>query len=250
LASPLDMNREQREQYVIQLWKAGRTVREIAGLVHMSFRDIGAITNKVKLQAERETGHTVEEPQPKSDDSRAFKLFSEGKSPVEVVIALDLPAQYVEAKYQEYWECKRMFELVQIYEEAKYHLHELLRLHRIKRLGMEEHDIRNIFELAKHNQLQYLQGKVQYLENEIRMREDQKAKTTNHLLVLNRRIDEFEGRLNTHVPWVQQKGQVGYMNQESKMLQWPINYKAANLYPQANVNWYSLDVSYTNDYWG
>ncbi|MGC1930507.1 MAG: hypothetical protein WA667_16170 [Candidatus Nitrosopolaris sp.] len=31
----------------------GRTVREIAGLVHMSFRDIGAITNKVKLQADR-----------------------------------------------------------------------------------------------------------------------------------------------------------------------------------------------------
>jgi len=53
-----------------------------------------------------------------------------------------------------------MFELVQIYEEAKYDLHELLRLHRIiKRLGMEEHDIRYIFELAKHNQLQYLQGK-------------------------------------------------------------------------------------------
>jgi mRNA-degrading endonuclease YafQ of YafQ-DinJ toxin-antitoxin module len=68
-------------------------------------------------------------------------MFSEGKSPVEVVIALDLQAHYVEAKYKEYWECKRMFELVEIYE-AKYDLHELLRLHRIiKRLGMEEQDI-------------------------------------------------------------------------------------------------------------
>ena len=57
----------------------------------MSFRDIGAITKKVKLQADRERGYTVEDTQPKSDESRAFKLFSEGKTPVEVVIALDLP---------------------------------------------------------------------------------------------------------------------------------------------------------------
>jgi hypothetical protein len=190
----------------------------------------------VKLQAERERGYTAEEPQPKSNESKAFKLFSEGKSPAEVVIALDLQAQFVETKYQEYWECKRMFELVPIYEEAKYDLHELLRLH--KGLGMEEQDITKVLELAKHNQLRYLQGKVQYLENEIRMLEDQKAKAA------------FEGRLNMYVPWVQQKGQVGYMNQESKMLQGPRSYNVANLYPQANANRYWLDVSYTNDYWG
>ena len=151
-------------------------------------------------------GYTTEDSQPKSPESKAFKMFSEGKTPVEVVIALDLPAQFIETKYNEYWECKRMFELVEVYEEAKYDLHELLRLYRIiKRLGMQEQDIRNIFELAKHNQLQYLQGKVQSLENEIRMLEDQKTKATNHLLVLNRRIDEFEGRFNMFVPWVQQK---------------------------------------------
>jgi hypothetical protein len=45
LASPLDMNREEREQYVIKLYKEGRTIRDIAGLVHMSFRDIGALAN-------------------------------------------------------------------------------------------------------------------------------------------------------------------------------------------------------------
>jgi hypothetical protein len=36
-----------------------------------------------------------------------------------------------------------MFELAQIYQEAKYDPHDLLRLHRIfKQLGVEEHDIR------------------------------------------------------------------------------------------------------------
>jgi DNA-binding NarL/FixJ family response regulator len=53
LASLLDMNLEKREEYVIHLYKEGRTIRQIAELVHMSFRDIGAITNKVKLRAEQ-----------------------------------------------------------------------------------------------------------------------------------------------------------------------------------------------------
>jgi hypothetical protein len=46
LASLLDMNREQKEQYVIRLYKENKSTREIAELVHMSFRDIGAITTK------------------------------------------------------------------------------------------------------------------------------------------------------------------------------------------------------------
>ena len=67
MASILDMNREEREEYVIRLYKEGRTIKDIAGLAHMSFRDIGAITNKVKLQADRERGYTAEDTQPKSD---------------------------------------------------------------------------------------------------------------------------------------------------------------------------------------
>jgi hypothetical protein len=220
----------------------------------MSFRDIGAITNKVKLQADRERGYTTEDIQPRSDESRAFKLFSEDKSPIQVVIALDLPAHYVQAKYQEYWECKHMYELVQIYE-ARYDLYSFLKLCKIaKDLGMEENDIRNIFELAKHNQLQYLQWKVQYLKNEIKMLEDQKTKATKHLLVLNRRIDDM------YVPWAQQKGQMGYMNKESEWYDntnnlYPVPYSwydnTGNLYPtypKPYINSYSFQLSYS-DYW-
>ncbi|MFZ0514418.1 MAG: hypothetical protein WAM14_22630 [Candidatus Nitrosopolaris sp.] len=61
-----------------------------------------------------------------------------------------------------------MFSLARIYDEAKYDLHDLLRLHRIlKYLGMGEKEIIDVFELAKQNELQRLQGKVEYLRNEI-----------------------------------------------------------------------------------
>ena len=80
------MNREEREEYVVQLYKENNSIREIARLVHMSFRDIGVIINKEKLQAERERGYAVEDTTSKSSESQAFKLFSEGKSPIEVAI--------------------------------------------------------------------------------------------------------------------------------------------------------------------
>ena len=58
----------------------------------------------------------------------------------------------------------------QIYEENKHDLHTLLRLHKIvSGLGMDEMEIINVLELAKHNQLQNLQWKVEYLINEIDM---------------------------------------------------------------------------------
>ena len=46
------MNRVEKEEYVIRVYKEDRSTREIAKLIHMSFRDIRAIINKAKLEAE------------------------------------------------------------------------------------------------------------------------------------------------------------------------------------------------------
>jgi hypothetical protein len=63
---------------------------------------------------------------------------------------------------------------------------------------------------------------------------------------LNRRIDEFQGTLNMYEsPWAQKTGGMAYMNQEARMIQGLINYNGDTLYPQANTNLYSLEVSYT-----
>ena len=40
------MNRVEKEQYVIRLYKENKSTREIAKLMHMSFRDIGAVIKK------------------------------------------------------------------------------------------------------------------------------------------------------------------------------------------------------------
>jgi DNA-binding NarL/FixJ family response regulator len=40
------LNRTEKEQRVIELYKQGKTIREIAQEVHMSFADIGSIIRK------------------------------------------------------------------------------------------------------------------------------------------------------------------------------------------------------------
>src|SRR5215469_8829904 len=192
------MNREEKEQYVIQLYKENKSTREIAKLAHVSFRDIGLITKKAKLEADGERGQLEEDDgiESKSKATQAIKLFSELKSPVEVAIALDLPANQVRAIYQEYWELEGMYGLAQIYEEAKYDLHDLLRLHRIvKALGMEKHDIISAFELIKNNQLETMQWKAGYLRSEITRLEWEKRKSRYHLFDLERMINESEETL-------------------------------------------------------
>lgn len=51
-----DMTRAEKEAYVIRLYKENRSIREIAKIMHMSFRDIGAIINRWKEETGREKG--------------------------------------------------------------------------------------------------------------------------------------------------------------------------------------------------
>ncbi|MGC1928356.1 MAG: hypothetical protein WA667_05230 [Candidatus Nitrosopolaris sp.] len=218
------MNRAEKEEYVIRLYKENRSTREIAKLM-LSFRDIWAITNRVKLEADRERGQLEDtydyDIKSKSKITQAIKLFSELKSPVEVVIALDLPADQVRAIYQEYWELDHMYRLAQIYEEAKYDLHDLLRLHRIvKDLGMEKQDIINVLDIVKHNQLQTLQWKVGNLRYQINTLDWEKTKAMYHIFKLKRMIHEFEETL------AQKRKDMAHMDQESAKYD-----NTGNLYP-------------------
>ena len=229
--------------------------------MHMSFGEIGKILKKFKKEAERERGHTDEEEiddnEHKSKQSQAFKLFSEGKTPVQVVIALDIPPDEVHAIYREYLELNGTYDVLQIYDQirysGKYSLPSFLRLHRIVNdLGMGEQQINNVLDLANHNQLEYLQGKVEYLRNDIDMLEIQKTKSTNHILILNRRIDEYKETLGMYGSSLAQKREeMVYMNKESRMLQRSVNNNTDKSYPvkysEPDTSSYSIRLSYTHE---
>ena len=211
MASLPAMNRAEKEEYVIRLYKENMSTREIAKLTHMSFRDIGVITKKLKLEAgDRGSLEEDDDIKSKSKTTQALKLFSELKTPVEVAIALDLPVDQVRTIYRQYWELEGMSQLAHIYDEAKYDLDDVLGLHRmVKGLGMNKQDIINILDLVKYNQLQYLQSKAENLRNHIDKLEMEKSKSLCHIFKLKMEIHESEETL------AQKRREMAHTNQES-----------------------------------
>ncbi len=80
-------NRKQKEEKVIELYLEGKTVREIAKIVLMSFSDIGQIIREYNERKARENlqGNTIV-----SEETKAIELLSEGKSPIQVKVSLNI----------------------------------------------------------------------------------------------------------------------------------------------------------------
>ncbi len=222
MASLSNMTRAQKEQYVRELYKQDNTTREIAQRTHMSFRDIGVITNKYKKEIERENGQLEEKDdydiKSKSKTSQTIKLFSEGKNLVDVVIALDLPPDEVREIYRQFLELKDMHKLVEVYDEMENYLPSLLELFRIiESRGINKNDIIDVLTLINTGQLPYLQKKVANLTYGIDWLENEIKKKEYNLLTLNSRTRELTYRGDEIYP----------MNNSTKEL----IYRADKIYP-------------------
>jgi prefoldin subunit 5 len=140
------------------------------------------------------------------------------------MIALDILADEVHAIYRVYLELNGMYDVLQIYDQirysGKYSLPSFLRLHRIVNdLGMGEQQIINVLDLANHNQLEYLQGKVEYLRTEINNLELKKTECTNHVLTLNRRVDVLTETGSIYESALSEKREeIAFLNQEQRRL--------------------------------
>ena len=177
------LNKHQKKALVIELYKQGKTRRQIAEMVHMSFKDIAAIINE----------YTGEDKQvnksEKSKDSRAFELFLQGKQSVEVAIELDMPADQVEELHVQYWRLSKLDNLEILYHEAEYSLSLLLRLHNIlkdKRITKDK-DISDLIELADDG-LPNLRARFEELLNQVTALEDEKSSLSTEILGLRNSI--------------------------------------------------------------
>jgi transposase len=173
------LNKHQRKALVIEFYKQGKTRRQIAETVHMSFKDIADIINEYTGEDEQ-----VNKPE-KSKDSRAFELFLQGKQSVEVAIELDMPADKVEELHIQYWRLSKLDNLEILYHEAEYSLSLLLRLHDIlkdKRITKDK-DISDLIELV-NNDLPNLRARFEVLLNQVTGLENEKAKLDAEILGL------------------------------------------------------------------
>jgi hypothetical protein len=183
MSNPVLLNKHQKKALVIELYNQGKTRRQIAEIVHMSFKDIATII----------IGYTGEDKQvnkpEKSKDARGFELFLQGKQSVEVAIELDMPADQVEELHVQYWRLSKLDDLETLYQEAKYSLSLLLRLFNIlkdKRI-IKDKDIYDIIELAKYG-LPSLRNRYEDLFNQVTALQRKKVALGTEMLGLRNSI--------------------------------------------------------------
>jgi hypothetical protein len=127
----MSLTRKERERIVLDLYyNQGKNIREIAQEARMSFRDIGSILNKADEAQRKEQlqdnddnvsdeKHHQQEQQQLSLSTQAYKLFSDGKSPIQVAVALNQKESEIARFYKEYCKLNHMHDLNIVYEELK-----------------------------------------------------------------------------------------------------------------------------------
>jgi predicted transcriptional regulator len=136
---------EERKKRVIDLYfNEHKTYAEITQIMKMSPRDIHTIIKEEK--ARRQIYKHEKHQQQGELSSKAYKLFSEGKRPVEVTIALNLRELEATKLYREYWKLKRLHILNSIYKETYSKLGPFLKLYRklIKQKGISIEQVKGV----------------------------------------------------------------------------------------------------------
>ena len=106
--------------------------------------------------------------------TQAYKLFSQGKTPVEVAIKLDIRESEVTEYYREHWRLKGLHKLTLVYEEIKSDIKYFLELYGLsKAAAMSPDHVVTLLKIANsnlpalENRYEKLQRNVEYLESKI-----------------------------------------------------------------------------------
>lgn len=113
------------EDLIAQLHNDGKNIREIAKTVHKNFSYVGAVLKKRFPEEYAVSNNTAP-----SLETQALKLFSEGKTPEQVVIMLDQRPEDVINWYKHHLHLTNMLRLMRIYEEYGDNISSLVKLHR------------------------------------------------------------------------------------------------------------------------
>ena len=168
------LTRQEKEKLVIDLYNQGKTIREISKEVRMSFRDIGSILKKASGEMEEKQ---EKEKSSLSSSAQAYRLYSEGKTPLEVAIALDLNESETTKYYEEYLDLNQMHELRMVYDEIGSDITHFLKLYRLsKKERINSQHIVSLLRIA-NNDLPALERRYHRLKKDIVLLEVEKQKS-------------------------------------------------------------------------
>ena len=185
------LTRQEKERLVIELYNQGKTIRDIAKELRMSFRDIGTILKKAS--GEREERQDIKESI--SPSTKAYRLLSKGKTPIEVTIALDLSESETTKHYEEYLNLKRMDELKMVYEEIGGDIVHFIELYKLsKDAHMKPEHVVNLLQMS-NEYLPLLEQRYKRLTKDIDSLESEKQRSRdlgNQVNILSQVSDKYK----------------------------------------------------------
>ncbi|HEY7082726.1 MAG TPA: hypothetical protein VH500_23795 [Nitrososphaeraceae archaeon] len=180
------INRREKEKLVVELYENGSSYHEIAKEARVSLRDIKGILD-------RASGVHI-----MSKSSQAYQMFSEGKSPTEVAIALDMREHEITQLYRESWTLKQLYDLNSIYLETNGDLWPFVKLYKLSiKAGLNAEHVARILKLS-NDDLLHLQSRYYSLKSEVKSLESKKNNLVrimheyeNQVIVLGRSFDNY-----------------------------------------------------------
>ena len=187
------LTREEKERLVLDLYNHRTPIREIARQAGMSFRDIGRIIDKKEKEIEAIKGQVQQITQ----STQAYKLFSDGITPEEAAIALNLRQPQVTELYTEHWKMKGLYMLNQIYEEIKDDIASFVNLYRLaKATGMNVQHVNRLLAIA-NNHLPSVEYTYETCKREVEDIEAEKRNSIRIYQEINDKILSMRNRLDS-----------------------------------------------------
>ena len=140
------LNKFEKEKKVIELHsKGGKTLKEIAPIVHMSFRDISKIIKAYERKAKRKVRNQSSQPKKPPISTKAFKLFRDGIKLTDVAIDLEIPADKAEKLWSQFLRLERMEDCYEFYQDHSYDIPTFLSINNfLKRSNISKKNIATV----------------------------------------------------------------------------------------------------------
>jgi hypothetical protein len=146
--------------------------------------------------------------------TQAYKLFSDGKSLIQVAVALNLKESEITRFYKEYIKLSHMHDLNIVYEEVKGDIIPFLKLYRSARsAGMNEVHVVNLLRIANDdNNLPAVEYRYEGLKQDINALENKKLNSNKDLQDLKNQILNSRKLLDScDLTYKQQAEKIAYL---------------------------------------
>jgi hypothetical protein len=194
------LSKEEKEKRIIDLYyNQGKTYYEIVKEAKVSPNYVSAVLKKHEEEKNAAAVSKIKHEHQENKTSRevaSFKLFSEGKSPIEVAIELKLSEEEVTQFYKGFMNLKRLNGFGIIYEKHKGHIPYLLKLcSEAENEGTSTGQLVNLAKLVDENNpvgLSQLEKQRQWYLSELREMETERREMEKEIHRLKAEKEKYE----------------------------------------------------------